>query len=145
MSEQFDTSKMEKTGWRFFQKQMLEYYRYEFKEIPYEYKENAIKYVIENNAEIFTRDFVLAENLCHRCGICCEELQCPDYNKETKLCTKHDNQNSIMCYEYPWSEVGFVLTYNCGYQRDIFIKYMNMYFEKVLEMMRGKDETEEQD
>lgn len=139
MSE-IDLSKMEKTGWRFFRKQMVEYYTYEFKELPIEYKEKAIDYVIENNAQIFTREFVLAENLCHRCGLCCKEIGCPDLDRETNLCTKHNNQNTEMCYEYPWSEVGLVLTYNCGYQRDIFIRYMDMYFKKSIELMRGKNE-----
>lgn len=139
MSE-IDLSKMEKTGWRFFRKQMVEYYTYEFKELPIEYKEKAIDYVIENNAQIFTREFVLAENLCHRCGLCCKEIGCPDLDRETNLCTKHNNQNTEMCYEYPWSDVGLVLTYNCGYQRDIFIRYMDMYFKKSIELMRGKNE-----
>ena len=141
MSE-IDLSKMEKTGWRFFRKQMIEYYTYEFKELPIEYKEKAIDYVIENNAQIFTREFVLAENLCHRCGLCCKEIGCPDLDRETNLCTKHNNQNTEMCYEYPWSDVGLVLTYNCGYQRDIFIRYMDMYFKKSIELMRSKDEEE---
>lgn len=141
MSE-IDLSKMEKTGWRFFRKQMVEYYTYEFKELPIEYKEKAIDYVIENNAQIFTREFVLAENLCHRCGLCCKEIGCPDLDRETNLCTKHNNQNTEMCYEYPWSDVGLVLTYNCGYQRDIFIRYMDMYFKKSIELMRSKNEEE---
>ena len=136
MSNDFDVSKLENTGWRFFRKQMVEYYRYEFKQLSLEYKTQAIDYVIEHNAEIFTRDFVLAENLCHKCGICCQEIGCVDFNPETKLCTKHNDQNTEMCSEYPWSEVGLVLTYNCGYQRDIFIRYMNMYFEKTLQMMK---------
>lgn len=140
MTEEIDLSKMEKTGWRFFRKQMIEYYTYEFKELSLDYKKKAIDYVIENNAKIFTREFVLAENLCHRCGLCCKEIGCPDLNNETNLCTKHDNQNTEMCYEYPWSDVGLVLTYNCGYQRDIFIRYMDMYFKKSIEMMRNKDE-----
>lgn len=141
MSE-IDLSKMEKTGWRFFRKQMIEYYTYEFKELSIEYKEKAIDYVIENNAQIFTREFVLAENLCHRCGLCCKEIGCPDLDRETNLCTKHNNQNTEMCYEYPWSDVGLVLTYNCGYQRDIFIRYMDMYFKKSIELMRSKNEEE---
>lgn len=140
MTEEIDLSKMEKTGWRFFRKQMVEYYTYEFKELPIEYKEKAIDYVIENNSQIFTRDFVLSENLCHRCGLCCREIGCPDLNRETNLCTKHNNQNTEMCHEYPWSDVGLVFTYNCGYQRDIFIRYMDMYFKKTIEMLRQKNE-----
>ena len=65
-----------------------------------------------------------------------------DFDKKTKLCTKHNNQNSIMCYEYPYSEVGFVFTMNCGYVRDIFHKYMDMYFKKSIELMRRNNETE---
>ena len=117
---------------------MIEWYSHEFPELSKEYKEEAIKRVIQENANIFTKNFVLMENLCHRCGLCCKEIGCPDFDEKTKLCTKHNNQNSIMCYEYPWSDVGMVFTYNCGYQRDIFMKYMNMYFEKSIELMKKK-------
>ena len=138
----FDESKLENTGWRLFRDQMKEWYKYEFKELSEEYKNNAIEYVIEHNAEIFTRDFVLSENLCHKCGICCTEIGCVDFDKETKLCTKHNNQNTEMCYEYPWSDVGLVFTYNCGYQRDIFKKYMDLYFTKAIEMMETQNGKE---
>lgn len=140
MSEKFDTSKLENTGWRFFQKQMIEWYSHEFPELSQEYKEEAIKKVIQQNAKIFTRDFVLSENLCHMCGLCCREIACPDHNSKTNRCTKHNNQNTVMCSEYPWSEVGMVFTYNCGYQRDIFRKYMDLYFKKSIELMRRKNE-----
>ena len=137
--EEFDTSKLEKTGWRLFQSQMIEWYSHEFKELSQEYKEKVIKYVIEHQTEIFTREYVLSENLCHRCGLCCIEIGCPDYNKETKLCTKHNNQNSIICYEYPWSDVGMILSYNCGYQRDLFIKFLDAYFTKAIELMKQEE------
>lgn len=140
MSEKFDASKLENTGWRLFQKQMIEWYSHEFPELSQEYKESAIKKVIQDNAKIFTRDFVLSENLCHMCGLCCREIACPDHNPRTNRCTKHDNQNTIMCSEYPWSEVGMVFTYNCGYQRDVFRKYMDLYFKKSIELMRKKNE-----
>lgn len=138
MSEKFDASKLENTGWRLFQKQMIEWYSHEFPELSQEYKESSIKKVIQDNAKIFTRDFVLSENLCHMCGLCCREIACPDHNPRTNRCTKHDNQNTVMCSEYPWSEVGMVFTYNCGYQRDIFRKYMDLYFKKSIELMREK-------
>ncbi|MBO5180168.1 MAG: hypothetical protein J6B87_07490 [Clostridia bacterium] len=141
--KEFDTSKLENTGWRFFRDQMKEWYRHEFKELSQEYKDNAIDYVIEHNAEIFTRDFVLRQNLCHMCGLCCREIGCPDHNPKTNRCTKHDNQNSKMCSEYPWSEVGMIFSYNCGYQRDIVKIYMDMYFKKAIELMRGKNEKKE--
>lgn len=134
----FDTSKLENTGWRLFQKQMKEWYHHEFKELSDDYKDKAIEMVIQRNAEIFTRDFVLSHNLCHMCGLCCREIGCPDHNSHTNRCTKHDNQNSIMCFEYPWSEVGMVFTYNCGYQRDIFRLYMDMYFKKAIELAKKK-------
>lgn len=137
--EEFDTSKLENTGWRLFQSQMIEWYSHEFKELSQEYKEKVIKYVIEHQTEIFTREFVLSENLCHRCGLCCIEIGCPDYDKETKLCTKHNNQNSIICYEYPWSEVGMILSYNCGYQRDLFINFLDAYFTKAIELMKQEE------
>ena len=139
----YDVSKLENTGWRLFRDQMKEWYSFEFKELSKEYKDAAIDYVIENNAKIFTREFVLSENLYFKCGICCTQIGCIDFNKETKLCTKHNNQNTVMCHEYPWSEVGLVFDYNCGYQREIFKKYMNMYFTKAIEMMRGKNGEKE--
>lgn len=145
MSE-FDTSKLEKTGWRFFRDQMYEWYSHEFPELSEEYKNNAIDYVIENNAKIFSKNFVLNKNFCHRCGLCCREIGCPDFDKETNLCTKHNNQNSEMCREYPWSSVGMVFTYNCGYQRDIFHLYMDMFFTKAIEKMkRDKNEVHKED
>ena len=134
----YDTEKLSKTGWRLFRDQMKEWYKFEFKELSEEYKNNAIDYVIEHNAEIFTREFVLSENLCFRCGQCCIQIGCPDFNHETKLCTKHNNQNSMMCYEYPWSDVSLVFDYNCGYQREIFKKYMDLYFSKVVEMINNE-------
>lgn len=137
---EFDESKLKNTGWRLFRDQMKEWYSFEFKELTEQFKNTSIDYVIENNAEIFTRDFVLAENLCHKCGLCCLAIGCPDFNKETKLCTKHNNQNTMMCHEYPWSDVGLVFDYNCGYQREIFKRYMDLYFTKAIEMMRGKNE-----
>lgn len=139
MTEKFDTTKLKNTGWRFFRDQMKEWYHHEFKELSNTYKDKAIDYVVENNVNIFTREFVLSENLCHMCGVCCKEIGCPDHNPYTNRCTKHDNQNSEMCYEYPWSEVGMILSYNCGYQRDIFRKYMDLYFTKAIEMMRGNN------
>lgn len=135
---EFDTSVLENTGWRLFQKQMIEWYSHEFKELSQEYKEKAIKKVIQENDKIFTKDFVLAENLCYRCGLCCREIGCPDLDRKTNLCTKHNNQNSPMCAEYPWSEVGMVFTLNCGYQREIFKRYMDLYFTKSIELMRKK-------
>lgn len=144
----YDVDKLSKTGWRFFRDQMKEWYKYEFKELSEEYKNKAIDYVIEHNTEIFTREFVLSENLCFKCGLCCRDIGCPDLDKETNLCTKHNNQNTQMCYEYPWSDVGLVFDYNCGYQRAIFMKYMDLYFSKALELfetagnkvLEGKDE-----
>lgn len=141
MTEEFDTTKLENTGWRLFQKWFQEFYHYEFKELSNEYKDKAIEYVIENNAKIFTKDFVLRENLCHKCGACCISIGCVDFDHKTKLCTKHDNQNSIICYEYPYSDVGFVFTLNCGYVKDIFKLYMDMYFKKSIELMRQKNGT----
>lgn len=138
MKKEFDASKLENTGWRLFQKWFQDYYHNKFPELSNEYKDKAIAYVIENNAKIFTKDFVLKENLCHKCGTCCITIGCPNFDKKTKLCPIHDNQNSIICYEYPYSDVGFVFTMNCGYVRDIFRIYMDMYFKKAIELAKKK-------
>ena len=91
-----------------------------------------------NNAKVFRREDVLRENLCDCCGRCCKEIGCPDWDSQTKLCTKHNNQNSKICSDYPWDdEVGMIFTLNCGYQRRYVKQFLDKYFTKAIEM-RGK-------
>ena len=52
---EFDTSKLENTGWRFFRDQMKEYYHHEFKELSNEYKDKAIeigKLTVKNTIKV---------------------------------------------------------------------------------------------
>ena len=131
------------TGWRAFISWVKEWYHYEFPELSNEYKDEVIDYVLKNNEKVFTKQMVLSENLCDKCGRCCEEILCPYYDKETHLCTRHDNQESKVCYLYPWDdEVGFILTLNCGYQKNFVLKYFNDFFKRAIEMRcnNGKEE-----
>lgn len=140
----FDTSKLENTGWRAFIKWIKEWYRFEFTELPVEYKNQAIDLVLHNTENVFTREDVLAENLCVKCGLCCEEIGCIHHDKETHLCTRHDNQESDVCKLYPWDDdVGFILTLNCGYQKKFFIKYFDKLFTKALEMRENNGKEDE--
>ena len=131
----FDTSKLENSGWRLFLKEIQEWYHFEYPELSNEWKDQTIEYVIVNNAKLFNRYDVLRENLCDCCGRCCQEIGCVDWDPDTKLCTKHTNQNSKICSDFPWDDdVGMVFTLNCGYQRKYVIKYLNKLFDKAVEM-----------
>lgn len=130
-----DTSKLEHTGWRAFISWVKEWYHYEFTELSNEYKDNAIEYILRNNADIFTKEMVLAENLCEKCGRCCEEIGCPHYHQDIHLCSRHNNQESEICRLYPWdNDVGFILTLNCGYQKKFVLKYFDIFFQKAIDM-----------
>lgn len=140
----FDTSKLENTGWRAFIKWFKEWYSFEFMELSQDFKNQSIDLVLHNTHNIFTTEDVLAENLCTKCGLCCEEIGCIYYDKETHLCTRHDNQISEVCGLYPWDEdIGFILTLNCGYQKKFFINYFDSLFKKAIEM--GVEDGEKED
>lgn len=139
---EFDESKLEKSGWRLFVDELKQWYRYEFMDLPLKWKFDTIDYVIDHNARIFQREDVLSENLCNKCGRCCEEIGCPDWDPKTKLCTIHDNQNSKICEDYPWDDdIGMVFTLNCAYQRVYVRKYLDRLFTKAREMGVGNGET----
>lgn len=124
-------------GWRLFIQYMKEHYHHEFNELSNEYKDNVIDEILLNNAKYFDGEHVLAENLCHKCGLCCREIGCP-YLKGN-LCSRHNNQEAEVCRTYPWDdEVGFILTLNCGYQIDYVIKFFDIFFKKAIEMMEVK-------
>lgn len=131
----FDTSKFQETGWRAFIKWMKDWYKFEYTDLPIEFKYETIDYVLHNMTEVLSREDVLAKNYCTKCGLCCEEIGCPHYDKETHLCTRHDNQESNVCRLYPWDdEVGFVLTLNCGYQKYFFLNYFDRLFDVARKM-----------
>lgn len=133
--EEFDTSKLEKTGWRAFISFMKEYYHHEFKELDNDYKDKMIEEVLINNKDFFNREDVLSENLCTKCGLCCREIGCVYHDRKTNLCTRHNNQESKVCSTYPWDDdVGFILSLNCGYQKRYVIGFFDRFFKTVVNM-----------
>lgn len=133
----FDESKLENSGWRLALKYYKDFYHLEFPELSNEWKDEMIEYVLMNNVDVFTRDEVLSKNYCVKCGLCCRELQCHYLDRDTNLCTIHDNPESPICKEYPWdNDVGFVLTINCGYQKRFLHQYFNKVFKKAIEMQK---------
>ncbi len=140
--QEYDSSKLEETGWRLFVSYFQEYYHYEFEELSDSYKDEVIRDVLVNNQRYFTREDVLKENLCVKCGTCCKELLCPHLDTTTNLCTIHDDPESPVCSSYPWDdEVGFILTLNCGYQKKYCHQFFDNFFTMVLEMRKtnGKE------
>lgn len=130
---------LENTGWRLFLSEMQEWYHHEFPQLSNEWKDKAIEYIILNNASIFQKEDVLKENLCNCCGRCCQEIGCPDWDSVTKLCTKHDNQNSIICSLYPWDdEVGMIFTLNCAFERRYIKGFLDNFFTKAVQMREKK-------
>lgn len=141
--EEYDSSKLENSGWRLFIDYFKEFYHFEFEELSNDYKDEAIEYILLNHKDIFQREDVLRENLCTKCGLCCKELRCPHHDSSTNLCTKHDNQESIVCSTYPWDDdIGFILTLNCGYQKKYVHKFLDAYFTKAIEMRKSNGKKE---
>ena len=138
--EEYDASKLENSGWRLFLQYFKDFYHLEFEELSNNYKDEVIEHILINNKDIFSKDDVLKENLCVKCGICCKELLCPYLDIKTNLCTIHDNPESKVCKEYPWSDdVGFALTLNCGYQKRYVHQFLDNYFETAIKLMREKN------
>lgn len=138
--EEYDSSKLENSGWRLFIQYFKDFYHLEFEELSNQYKDEVIEHILINNKDIFSKDDVLKENLCVKCGICCKELLCPYLDIKTNLCTIHDNPESKVCKEYPWSDdVGFALTLNCGYQKRYVHQFLDNYFETAIKLMREKN------
>lgn len=135
VDKKFDASKLEDSGWRLFISYFKEFYHYEFEELSNEYKDRVIEHILINNKDIFSREDVLKENLCSKCGLCCRELVCPHLDTETNLCTIHDNPESPICKIYPWDDdTGFILTLNCGYQKKYCHKFFDQYFTMALKL-----------
>lgn len=130
------------TGWRAFISFIQEYFSFEFMDLDKQYKNKIIEEVLLNNQEYITKEDVMAEDLCDRCGECCRTLHCPHFDYDTNLCPRHDNQLMNLCREYPWGgEFGIQpLTLNCRYQTRFFIKWFTLYFEKAMEIKEGNNE-----
>lgn len=132
---EFDESKLENSGWRLALQYYKDFYHLEYPELSDEWKDDAIEFILLNNKDVFSREDVLKENLCTKCGLCCKELQCPYLDITTNLCTIHDNPESKVCSEYPWDDdIGFVLTINCGYQKRFIHQFLNIFFETKIKM-----------
>lgn len=114
----------------------MNYYQFEFENIDPEIKVNVINKAIHNNAVIFSKEEVMNFDDCSRCGLCCRLQHCEDYDTETKLCTRHDNQRFEICKTYPWAgDYGLDLTMNCVMVRDLFLRYLNGVFTKIQEKL----------
>lgn len=115
-----------------------EYYTHEFLDIPKDFKDFWIEKILLNNGEYLKKEDVLNFDGCIKCGRCCENQHCLDWDRETRLCTRHDNPIHQLCKEYPWTgELGIApLSLNCRYQTAYFISFFNDFFE---EYRREKD------
>lgn len=117
-----------------------EYYMHEFPELSKKFKDDSIEYIIKNNAQIFTKEYVMAYDGCVQCGLCCRDFQCPHHNPKTNLCIRHDDQIMDLCRTYPWSgDLGiYPVLINCRYTINFFKYFFDKYFKKTIEM-RNKE------
>lgn len=111
-----------------------EYYRHEYFELPVDYKNFWIEEILKNNGQYITKEMVTDFDNCAQCGECCKNQRCPDWDSETKLCTRHDDPIHEFCREYPWGgEFGIApLTLNCVYMTSFFVNFFNAFFEKQI-------------
>lgn len=124
----------EDSGWRLFVSFVQEYFSFEFPELSKEYKNKVIKNILVNNQNYITKEEVMSnQDLCSKCGRCCETLHCPYFDEDQSLCSRHDNQLMDICREYPWSgDFGIQpLTLNCGYQKKFFLQWFYNYFKNI--------------
>ena len=112
-----------------------EYYSHEFDWVEKKEKDYWIEKVLKNNSEYITKEEVMNFDGCIQCGNCCKSQHCPDWDSETKLCTRHDNPIHRFCKEYPWGgEYGIApLTLNCRYQISFFIMFFDNFFRGVFD------------
>lgn len=112
-----------------------EFYSHEFLNISKEFKDNKIYEILSNNAKYITKEEVMNFNACIKCGNCCRNQHCLDFDSETNLCTRHDNPIHDLCIEYPWTgELGIMPLYlDCHYQLAFFVHFFDEYFKEVEE------------
>lgn len=119
-----------------FVKWFKEYYYHEFPNLSTDFKNKIIEEVIYNNQKYITLQMVLDADACTKCGRCCEGQHCLDYDKKTKLCTRHDDPIHEFCINYPWGSEEFGIapvTLNCQYMVKVFIQYFDDYFANLKE------------
>lgn len=111
---------------------LIDYYTFEFKDLEMSDKINKINYVIQNNAKIFSPEYISHFN-CIKCGWCCTQMNgCVYFDEDTKLCTTHDKLPYVVCETYPWSgEYGLTLNMNCAKLQKALLFYFNYIFQKM--------------
>jgi len=119
-----------------FLKWFQEFYSHEFPNLPKDFKDKEIEKVLFNNQKYITKQEVIDFDACVMCGRCCEGQRCPDFDNETKKCTRHDNPINNLCISYPWTgeEMGIApLTLNCHFMVSFFIDFFDRYFKEIEE------------
>lgn len=111
---------------------LIEYYKFEFKDIEIAEKIKKIQFVINNNAQIFSPEYISYFS-CVKCGWCCRTMHgCVYFDEENNLCTTHDNLPYIVCETFPWSgEYGLTLNMNCAKLQKALIFYFNHIFKQM--------------
>ena len=116
---------------------LIDYYQFEFKDLDLSDKVNKINYVIQNNAQIFSPEYI-SHFSCIKCGWCCKQMnECVYFDKETKLCTTHDNLPYAICETFPWAgEYGLNLNINCAKLQKALIFYFDYIFKQMEDDLR---------
>ena len=116
-----------------FIKWFQDYYRNEYTEIPSDIKDEWIEEIVMNNNQYITKEMVMENNFCSKCGECCRSQRCPHVSPNG-LCAIHDKPISFMCEEYPWGgDLGIApLVLNCDYQVIFFVQFFDNFFDKML-------------
>lgn len=124
MTEKFSHEKL--VDW------LIEYYTYEFVDLELADKINKINYVIQNNAQIFSPEYI-SHFTCAKCGWCCRQMKgCVYFDEENRLCTRHDDLPYTICDTYPWGgEYGLVLSINCLKLQKALIFYFDYIFQQM--------------
>lgn len=135
---------MTKMHWEKLVDYLCEYYSFEFPDIPEEEKVKKINYVIQCNAQIFSKEY-FDKFSCLKCGWCCLQMNdCPYFDPETKLCTTHDNLPYSVCDSYPWGaydDLGIAFfSINCGKLMSGLHFYFDYVFEKMQKQYREEQE-----
>lgn len=123
-----------------------EFYSHEFLTLSSEFKNNEIDKILLNNSEYITKEQVVAFDACNQCGRCCMNQRCPDWDPETKLCTRHDDPIDELCITYPWSgDMGIApLLLNCHYSVSFFVDFFDNYFQDIVNK-RGEEDASRSD
>lgn len=110
-----------------------EYYFHEFQDLSNNFKNSWIEYIINNNGDYISKDFVENhQDFCSMCGLCCKNQfeDCMFFDKKTNLCLTHDKQPWDICSQYPYGALDMVgpLTINCKYMVRLFLCFFNIFF-----------------